>query len=127
MASAFFTNVRELFSRRFFRYSFAFCGVLLLAGTLLIVVALFPEVQALRVVPLHYNIHIGVDKVGAWWQLFTPLIIGVVLTLVNLVYAARVWTREKVIAYAMTVTALAVNLLVFIHVVFIVLLNVAYA
>lgn len=101
--------------------------MLLLAGVLLIFFALFPEVQALRVVPLHYNIHVGVDKVGAWWQLFSPSIIAAILTLVNIIYAVKIWSREKVIAYVATVTALLVNVFVFTHLVFIVLLNVAYA
>lgn len=100
--------------------------MLLLAGVLLIVLALFPEVQQLRVVPLHYNIHVGVDKVGAWWQLFVPSLIGLVLTIVNVLYAGRSWLREKVIAYAVIVTALVLDAIILVHVVFIVLLNLAY-
>lgn len=87
---------------------------------------LFPEVKTWRVVPLHYNIHLGVDKVGQWWELFVPSGIGVILTLLNTSYASIIWKREKVIAYAVMVTAVLVDLLVLIHLIFLVHLNVTY-
>ncbi|MBI1908210.1 hypothetical protein HYS28_02210 [Candidatus Uhrbacteria bacterium] len=128
MASlAVFHNLRSLFAGKFFRFATIGSLVLLAGGVALIIVALFPEVQELRVVPLHYNIHVGVDKVGAWWQLFVPTGIGLVLTAVNLVVAAKVWHREQVIAYAAVATSLVVDAIIAIHVGLIVLLNLAYA
>lgn len=113
--------------QRFFRYATLASVVMLTGSVLFMWIVLFPEVQELRVVPLHYNIHVGVDRVGAWWQLFVPSIIGVVLTILNLVVAVRVWQREQVIAYAAVVTSLFVDLVIAIHLVLIALLNLAYA
>lgn len=111
---------------RFFRLAMLACGLLLLAGILLLWFALFPAVQSWRVVPLHYNIHLGVDKVGQWWELFIPSGIGLILTLLNVGYASSIWQREKVIAYAAVVTAVLVNALILVHLIFLVHLNVTY-
>lgn len=128
MASiAVFKQLRSIFAERFFGLATIASFLLLAGGALGIWIALFPQVQELRVVPLHYNIHVGVDKVGAWWQLFVPSIIGFVLTLVNIVVAIQVWQRERVIAYAATVTSLLINVMIVAHIVLIVLLNLAYA
>jgi hypothetical protein len=115
-----------MYKLRFFRWSIVACALMLVGGVILLITTLFPQVQQLRVVPLHYNIHIGVDKVGSWWQLFVPSLIGVVLTLINICYAVRIWSREKVIAYAVIVTALLLNILIAVHLIFIVILNLTY-
>lgn len=112
---------------RFFRLVFGACAVLFVAGVLMILAALFPAITQSPVVSLHYNIHFGVDAVGAWWRLFVPSGIAFVLTIANALYAARVWQREQVIAYAFAVAALLVNVFVFLHIVFIVLLNLTSA
>lgn len=118
-----FANLRDMLSLRFFRVAFGACAVLFVAGIVTILAALFPAVTQSPVVSLHYNIHFGVDAVGAWWRLFVPSGIALVLTGCNALYAARVWHREQVIAYAFAIAALLVNVFVFLHVVFIVLLN----
>ncbi len=117
---------REISKLRFFRWSILTGLLLLLAGVLLVWFNLFPAVETWRVVPLHYNIHIGVDKVGSWWELFVPSGIGLILTVGNMVYATLIWRKEKVIAYAAMVTAVLVDLLVLIHLIFLVHLNVTY-
>ena len=76
---------REISKLRFFRWSILTGLLLLLAGVLLVWFNLFPAVETWRVVPLHYNIHIGVDKVGSWWELFVPSGIGLILTVGNMV------------------------------------------
>ncbi|HCC83320.1 TPA: hypothetical protein DEP96_00560 [Candidatus Uhrbacteria bacterium] len=117
---------RVVYKQKFFRLALLACGLLLLAGVLLVWFALFPAVESWRVVPLHYNIHIGVDKVGKWWELFIPSGIGVILTLLNAGYASIIWKREKVIAYAAIVTAVVVDVLILVHLIFLVHLNVTY-
>lgn len=118
-----FSNLRDMLRLRFFRLAFGACVVLFVAGVVLILAALFPAITQSPVVSLHYNIHFGVDAVGAWWRLFVPSGLALVLTVGNAMYAARIWQREQVIAYAFAVAALLVNIFVFLHIVFIVLLN----
>lgn len=87
---------------------------------------LYPNVLTQQVVPLHYNIHFGVDRVGPGWRLFIPSLVAVVLTLANMLSASAMWQRERVVALAFVVASLLVNVLVLLHIVFIVLLNLAY-
>ncbi len=108
------------------RFAGIFSVVCLLSGVLVIAIALFPAALTAPVVSLHYNIHFGVDAVGAWWRLFVPTALGVVLTLGNFWYAARVWQREHVIAYAFLVATVLINIFVLLHIVCIVLLNLSY-
>ena len=120
-----FANLRVILALRFFRVAFGVCAVLFAAGVMIILLALFPAVTHEPFASLHYNIHFGVDAVGAWWLLFVPSGIALVLTAGNALYAARVWQREQVIAYAFAVAAVLVNACVLLHVIFIVLLNLA--
>ncbi len=117
------SHMRDMLSRRFFRLAFGACALLFVGGLVIILAALFPAITVSPVVSLHYNIHFGVDAVGAWWRLFVPSFVALVLTLCNAAYAARMWQREHVIAYAFGVTAVLVNVFVLLHIVFIVLLN----
>lgn len=116
-------NIRDMISRRFFRLIFGACAAVFLAGVGGIILALFPDITREAVVSLHYNIHFGVDEVGPWWRLFVPLGVAFLVTVGNVWYAARVWQREQVIAYAFAIVTLLVHVFVVLHVFFIVLLN----
>lgn len=116
-------SLRAMLALRFFRVAFGVCALLFVAGVAAILIALFPAVTRESFVSLHYNIHFGVDAVGAWWLLFVPSGVAFVLTIGNALYAARIWQREHVIAHAFAVAAILVNVFVLLHVVFIVLLN----
>lgn len=122
-----FTNIRTFSHERFFRIAAGASFAMFAVGIFLIVWQLFPKVISEHVVPLHYNIHFGVDEVGPWWRLFLPSAIALVLSIGNMLYAGRVWQRERVIAHAFMVTTLLVHLFVLLHVIFIVLLNISYA
>lgn len=108
---------------RFFRYTLGASVVLCVAGIVGILAALFPAITQAPIVSLHYNIHFGVDAIGAWWRLFVPSGLAAVAIVGNAFYAARVWSRERVVAYAFAVAALMINAFVLLHVIFIVLLN----
>lgn len=122
-----FANLRTFSHERFFRIAVGVSFVLFVLPIALIVWQLIPDVISAHVVPLHYNIHFGVDEVGPWWRLFLPSAIALVLTIGNTLYAGRMWSREQSIAYALLVTTMFVNLFVALHVLFIVLLNISYA
>lgn len=121
-----FGNIRYVSANRFFRIATGASFAMIALGVAGIFWQLYPLLKGQPVVPLHYNIHFGVDQVGVWWRLFVPSGIAVILTLSNALYAATVWQREKVIAYAFLVTSLLLNVFVLLHIVFIVLLNLAY-
>lgn len=110
----------------FVRFAGIFSLVCFVVGILVMVIALFPAALTAPIVSLHYNIHFGVDAVGAWWRLFVPSALAAMLTLGNFWYAARVWQREHVIAYAFLVATVLVNIFVLLHIICIVLLNLSY-
>ncbi len=53
----------------------------------LIYLLLFPEIMAQSFVPLHYNVHAGVDRYGEWWRIFTMPAFGLAFLIVNLLVA----------------------------------------
>lgn len=48
---------------------------------------LFPEIMKQSFVPLHYNVHSGVDRYGEWWRIFTIPAFGLAFLIVNLLVA----------------------------------------
>lgn len=121
-----FANLREVHANRFAKWAMVGSLVMLVLGLAIIWWRLLPLVQGEEVVPLHYNIHFGVDWVGPWWRLFVPSGIALVMTLVNALFAAHMWQRERVIAFAFIIASLLVNVFVLLHIVFITALNIAY-
>lgn len=124
---SFFGNYRSLSSVRFFRLVGVASFAMFVVGVVLILWQLFPDVMVNTIVPVHYNVHFGVDQVGPWWRLFVPSAFAVAVSVGNTVFAIRAWSREQVIAYAFFVTTLLVNIFVLLYVIFIVLLNISYA
>lgn len=49
---------------------------------------LLPIVSDRPFIPLHYNIYLGIDRFGPWYQIFILPVIGGVILLLNLSLAA---------------------------------------
>lgn len=94
--------------------------------TLLPIWQLFPGLQNKLAIPLHYNIHFGVDLFGAWWQIFTIPAVGTLILFINFVGALYLWRREKVLSYFFATGTVLIELIFLVGMVFIVLLNLAY-
>lgn len=85
-----------------------------------------PLIYGQTAVPLHYNIHFGVDSVGAWWRIFTVPVIGLVMIVTNVIICNVVWKKEPMLAYVVMTSTFVLQLLLFFAMVFIVLLNISY-
>ena len=100
--------------------------MILLCTVVLPLWRLFPDIYGREVIPLHYNIHYGVDWTGVWWQIFLLPVMGVVFLLVNTVMALFFVRRNSML----TDVALAANVvlaaLLFSAMVFVVSLNIVY-
>lgn len=48
---------------------------------------------------LHYNIYFGVDLIGPWYQFYLLPVIGLVILIVNALFARLVYRRQRQIAY----------------------------
>ncbi len=120
-------GVAELCAQRFFVATFVISLSCSAAAIGIVLFKLFPEVMTAQVVPLHYNIHFGIDRTGSWWQLFVPVAMALAVTFGNFAAAATMWRRERLIAYALVLTALVVNAVMLLGSIFVVLLNLIYA
>jgi hypothetical protein len=87
---------------------------------------LFPEASEQIAVPLHYNIHFGVDRYGAWWQIFTIPTVGLGIVLLNGVTAAILWSRDKMLSVFLSLVTLGFEVLLCVALTFVILLNLSY-
>lgn len=114
-------------SRRFFFICGAVSVLFLALSVLLPLWRLFPEITQYVAIPLHYNIHSGVDLFGKWQRIFTiPIISGIILVL-NTLIAVALWKKEKVLSYFFIAVATLCQVLAFVAMIFVVLLNLSYA
>ncbi len=120
------TKSKQLGSRFFVIAPLIVTGVFLTASLALMYWKLFPSAMDQFTVPLHYNVHSGVDRIGSWQQLFTVPVVGLAIMIINLVGAAIAWKRQKVLSYFLLATTAVCEIFVFLAVVFIVLLNLSY-
>lgn len=111
---------------RFFLVSFLFSALLIGLSVFLIWWQLFPEIQSQIFVPLHYNIHFGVDALGPWWRIFTIPMVGMGILLVNTSAAIFLWNREQALSYFFAATSVLSQIILFVALLFVILLNLTY-
>ena len=73
---------------------------------------------------LHYTIYFGVDRLGAWWQIFRGPFVGLIFFVVNFVLAGWMYSRERVWSVLIGIATVLVQILILLGSVLVVLLNV---
>ncbi len=119
--------LREMFKLPYFRWVSLISILSWLVTIVLPSVRVLPLIYGKTAVPLHYNIHIGVDTVGPWWQIYFVPAVGLLIILINLVLARYTWTRENVLAYVAAAATLLLQLVLMTAMMFIVYLSLQYA
>ncbi len=109
-----------------FRYTSGVALLAILAAIVLPLWRLFPDIYGRPVVPLHYNIHYGVDWTGAWWQIFLLPIMGVVFFALNTGIALFFVRRNLMLTNVALCATAILTLLLFAAMVFVVSLNIVY-
>lgn len=74
-------------------------------------------------IPLHYNIYFGIDRFGPWYFAFVPPMLGLTLLLINLIFQATFYRREKILSHFFAVATVFAEALLFVAMVLIILLN----
>lgn len=120
-------NIREVLSKRFFQVAAALGILLLLLAIGLPAWQLFPEIRQEIAVPLHYNIHFGVDYFGEWWKIFSFPLAGLIIYILNFILVIAFWRRDKVLAYFFAAVADVCAFVILVAMVFVTLLNLSYA
>lgn len=115
-----------LFSTRMFKVTSMCALVLLCAAVALPLWRLFPDLYAQPVVPLHYNIHYGVDWTGRWWQIFTFPVLGLCAIFINIALALFFIQRDRLLTNIILVSNVLLAALFFAAEVFAVSLNLVY-
>jgi hypothetical protein len=64
-------------------------------------------------IPLHYNIYLGIDYVGAWYKLFTIPTIGLIILILNLFLSIFIYFKDKLIAHILIFSVLFVQIILF--------------
>ena len=121
------TPLREMSRLRYFRVVSVLSLLVWLATVALLVIRVLPIIYGKTAVPLHYNIHVGVDTVGPWWRIFVVPVLGLAIMLVNTFLAQYMWRRDQVLSYVAGLAALMLQLVLFTATVFIVYLSLQYA
>lgn len=109
-----------------FRWCFALSLLFILITVALPLWRLFPDVIGKEVVPLHYNIHYGVDWTGVWWQLFLLPASGLGVVILNALMAFILIKREKMLVNVAMISSVILTAFLFLAMVFVVLLNITY-
>lgn len=117
----------EILKTRYFQVSMVIALIFLAASIVLPYWRLFPEITSSFAVPLHYNIHSGVDLYGRWERIFTTPIISGIILIVNIVLGIALWRKDKVLSYFFFTVAAIAQVFAFLAMIFVVLLNLSYA
>ena len=96
------------------------------ASLVLIWWQLFPQIREQIFIPLHYNIHFGVDSLGPWWRIFTIPFLEILILVVNTIAAVYLWKRERVLSELVVGTGLMCEATLFVALLFVILLNLTY-
>ncbi len=98
-------------------------AVLVLLAFVLPLWRIVPLAREQPFIPLHYNIYFGIDRFGPWYYVFAPAALGLALLLVNLVFEAVFFRRERVLSSFFAGATVFGEAVLFVSVVLIVLLN----
>lgn len=119
-------RIASLLSVQYFRLCVGLSVGFVAVSVALLLWRLFPEIYGKQVIPLHYNIHYGVDWTGAWWQIFVYPATGAALCLVNTGVALFLVKREPMLARVVLVSTVLLTGFLFLSTIFVVLMNIVY-
>lgn len=120
------SRFNAVFSKRYFFVSGSISLLLVALSFFLIWWQLFPEILNQVFVPLHYNIHFGVDLFGHWWNIFFIPSFGAGLLAVNTIISLALWKKEPVLSYFFMGLALISEIILFAALIFVIFLNLSY-
>ncbi len=127
LVHAWIHSFKEMSRGRYFQVTILASLFVLLCTALLPVWRLFPTgLQDKIAVPLHYNIYSGIDLFGEWWRIFMIPGIGLIIYLLNLILAIGIWPRDRVLSYFYLGVSLGSQMILFVAMIFVVLLNLSY-
>ncbi len=119
-------RIVSLFGVQYFKLCVGLSFGFVVVSVGLLLWRLFPDMYGKEVIPLHYNIHYGVDWTGVWWQIFVYPAAGALLCVVNAVVALLLAKREPMLARVVLVSTVVLTGFLFLSTIFVVLMNIVY-
>ncbi len=119
-------RVASLLNVQYFKFYIGFSLVFVVLSFVLPLWRLFPDLYGKEIIPLHYNIHFGVDWTGAWWRIFVYPVSGVILSAFNTLLALFLVKREPMLARVVLISTMILTAFLLCSTVFVVLMNVVY-
>ena len=119
-------SVKALASHRIFRITAPISLVFFLLTFGVPYVYVFSEVRELIAIPLHYNIHFGVDLFGSPWRIFMTSIWGLCVFVVNTILAAVFWKQQRMLSYGLLCATSLIEFVLFVASIFTTLLVLSY-
>lgn len=108
---------------RLIRWTTAISILLLVATWSLPVWRILPHMDEIPFMALHYNIYLGIDRFGPAWHIFFIPALGTLLLLLNLFIEARSYRQQKVLSIFFASATPLLQLILFVAMVLIVLIN----
>lgn len=108
-------------------WCFALSLLFLLLDVALPVWRIVPLASSRPYIPLHYNIYLGVDQLGSWYQIFAVPALGLGLFLFHLILQTIAFRKEKLLATMVAVASVLIECILLFAMALIVLLNLSYA
>jgi len=118
--------VKALASHRVFRLTTPFSILFLFLAFVVPYGYVFSDVRDLIAIPLHYNIHFGVDLFGTPWRIFTASLLGLIILFVNTILAAAFWKRQRMLSYGLLCATVLIEIVLFVASIFTTLLVLSY-
>jgi hypothetical protein len=123
----FFTDAKEWFRTKIGAWCFVLAFFFLALDIALPIWRIVPLAESRPYIPLHYNIYLGVDRLGSWYQIFVIPAIGLGLFLFHLVLQTIAFRKEKLLAVMVAIATVVLEFLLLVAMALIVLLNLSYA
>lgn len=116
----------EIFSKRLFRIFIPVSLLFLILTATVPYVYLYPEAGEQIALPLHYNIHFGVDLFGPPWKVFMASIVGSIVFIVNMILVIALWSKHMILSYSLLFATAVIEVVLFVASVFVTLLTLSF-
>ncbi len=108
---------------RFYRGVTIVSAILVVLTLILPLWKIMPNLGDETFIPLHYNIYFGIDRFGPWYYIFILPALGFLMLLLNVIFEAVFVKREHILSIFFAVTTIAVEVILFVSMALIVLMN----
>lgn len=123
----FFSDTKEMLHNKRFVWCLVLSIFFLILSFALPAWRIVPLAVSRPYIPLHYNIYLGVDRLGSWYQIFVLPALGLGLFFFNLILQTVAFKKEKLLAIMLAVATVLIEALLFFAMALIVVLNLSYA